>query len=42
MNKKIAKVGDLVLLFSAGNFVNLAAVLIRIEEEVTLPFNRLL
>jgi 3-oxoacyl-[acyl-carrier-protein] synthase-3 len=39
MNKKIAKVGDLVLLFAAGNFVNSAAVLIRIEEEVTLPFN---
>ena len=39
MNKKIAKVGDLVMLFAAGNFVNSAAVLIRIEEEVTLPFN---
>ena len=39
MNKKIAKVGDLVMLFAAGNFVNSAAVLIRIEKEVTLPFN---
>jgi 3-oxoacyl-[acyl-carrier-protein] synthase-3 len=39
MNKKIAKVGDLVMLFAAGNFVNSAAVLIRIEREVTLPFN---
>jgi 3-oxoacyl-[acyl-carrier-protein] synthase III len=39
MNKKIAKVGDLVMLFAAGNFVNSAAVLVRIEEEVTLPFN---
>lgn len=42
MNKKIAKVGDLVMLFAAGNFVNSAAVLIRIEKEVTLPFNLLL
>lgn len=41
MNNKIAKAGDLVLLFSAGNFVNSAAVLIRIEEEVILPFNAL-
>lgn len=39
MNENIAKVGDLVMLFAAGNFVNSAAVLIRIEEEVTLPFN---
>jgi 3-oxoacyl-[acyl-carrier-protein] synthase-3 len=39
MNNKIAKVGDLVMLFAAGNFVNSAAVLIRIEKEVTLPFN---
>ena len=39
MNKKVAKVGDLVMLFAAGNFVNSAAVLIRIEKEVTLPFN---
>jgi 3-oxoacyl-[acyl-carrier-protein] synthase III len=39
MNQKVAKVGDLVLLYSAGHFVNSAAVLIRIEEEVTLPFN---
>ena len=39
MNNKIAKVGDLVMLFAAGNFVNCAAVLIRIEKEVTLPFN---
>ncbi|WKG03106.1 3-oxoacyl-[acyl-carrier-protein] synthase III C-terminal domain-containing protein [Mycolicibacterium sp. HK-90] len=39
MNNKIAKVGDLVLLFAAGNFVNSAAVLLRIEKEVTLPFN---
>jgi 3-oxoacyl-[acyl-carrier-protein] synthase-3 len=39
MNEKIAKVGDLVMLFAAGNFVNSAAVLIRIEKEVTLPFN---
>ncbi|QRY52299.1 3-oxoacyl-[acyl-carrier-protein] synthase III C-terminal domain-containing protein [Mycolicibacterium septicum] len=39
MNNKIAKVGDLVLLFAAGNFVNCAAVLLRIEKEVTLPFN---
>ncbi len=36
MNNKIAKVGDLVLLFAAGNFVNCAAVLLRIEKEVTL------
>jgi 3-oxoacyl-[acyl-carrier-protein] synthase III len=39
MNKKIAKVGDLVMLFATGNFVTSAAVLIRIEKEVTLPFN---
>lgn len=39
MNNKIAKVGDVVMLFAAGNFVNSAAVLIRIEKEVTLPFN---
>ncbi|WP_165609659.1 3-oxoacyl-[acyl-carrier-protein] synthase III C-terminal domain-containing protein [Mycobacteroides saopaulense] len=39
MNNNIAKIGDLVLLFSSGNFVNSAAVLIRIEEEVQLPFN---
>lgn len=39
MNARIAKVGDLVLLFAAGNFVNSAAVLVRIEKEVTLPFN---
>lgn len=39
MNENIAKVGDLVMLFAAGNFVNSAAVLLRIEEEVTLPFN---
>jgi 3-oxoacyl-[acyl-carrier-protein] synthase III len=39
MNEKVAKVGDLVMLFAAGNFVNSAAVLIRIEKEVTLPFN---
>ncbi|WP_080989638.1 MULTISPECIES: 3-oxoacyl-[acyl-carrier-protein] synthase III C-terminal domain-containing protein [Mycolicibacterium] len=39
MNNKIAKVGDLVLLYAAGNFVNSAAVLLRIEQEVTLPFN---
>ncbi|MGV0744139.1 3-oxoacyl-[acyl-carrier-protein] synthase III C-terminal domain-containing protein [Mycolicibacterium sp. XJ870] len=39
MNNKIAKVGDLVMLFAAGNFVNSAAVLLRIEKEVTLPFN---
>jgi 3-oxoacyl-[acyl-carrier-protein] synthase-3 len=39
MNKKIAKVGDLVMLFAAGNFVNSAAVLVRIEKEVDLPFN---
>jgi 3-oxoacyl-[acyl-carrier-protein] synthase-3 len=39
MNNKIAKVGDLVMLFAAGNFVNSAAVLIRIEKEVDLPFN---
>ncbi|WP_166556004.1 3-oxoacyl-[acyl-carrier-protein] synthase III C-terminal domain-containing protein [Mycolicibacterium sp. CBMA 226] len=39
MNGKLAKVGDLVLLFSAGNFVNCAAVLIRIEKEVVLPLN---
>jgi 3-oxoacyl-[acyl-carrier-protein] synthase-3 len=39
MNKKIAKVGDLVMLFATGNFVTSAAVLIRIEKELTLPFN---
>lgn len=39
MNNKIAKPGDLVMLFAAGNFVNSAAVLLRIEEEATLPFN---
>jgi 3-oxoacyl-[acyl-carrier-protein] synthase III len=39
MNNKIAKVGDLVMLFAAGNFVNSAAVLIRIEKEVDLPFD---
>jgi 3-oxoacyl-[acyl-carrier-protein] synthase-3 len=39
VNEKIAKVGDLVMLFAAGNFVNSAAILIRIEKEVTLPFN---
>lgn len=39
MNEKIAKVGDLVMLFAAGNFVNSAAVLLRIEKEVTLPVN---
>jgi 3-oxoacyl-[acyl-carrier-protein] synthase-3 len=39
MNNKIAKVGDLVMLFAAGNFVNSAAVLIRIEKEVDLAFN---
>ena len=39
MNEKVAKVGDLVMLFAAGNFVNSAAVLVRIEKEVTLPFN---
>ncbi|WP_319446534.1 MULTISPECIES: 3-oxoacyl-[acyl-carrier-protein] synthase III C-terminal domain-containing protein [unclassified Mycobacterium] len=39
LNEKIVQVGDLVLLFAAGNFVNSAAVLIRIEKEVTLPFN---
>jgi 3-oxoacyl-[acyl-carrier-protein] synthase-3 len=39
MNEKVVKVGDLVLLFAAGNFVNSAAVLLRIEKEVTLPFN---
>jgi 3-oxoacyl-[acyl-carrier-protein] synthase-3 len=38
LNEKIAKVGDLVMLFAAGNFVNSAAILIRIEKEVTLPF----
>ncbi|KHO19903.1 hypothetical protein QQ44_25015 [Mycolicibacterium setense] len=38
MNHKIAKPGDLVMLFAAGNFVNSAAVLLRIEKEVTLPF----
>ncbi|MGX9791305.1 3-oxoacyl-[acyl-carrier-protein] synthase III C-terminal domain-containing protein [Mycobacterium sp. MMS18-G62] len=39
MNNKIAKVGDLVMLFATGNFVTSAAVLIRIEKEVTLPLN---
>jgi 3-oxoacyl-[acyl-carrier-protein] synthase III len=39
MNQKVAKVGDLVMLYSAGHFVNSAAVLIRIEEEVSLPCN---
>ena len=39
MNKKVAKVGDLVMLFAAGNFVNSAAVLIRIEKAVALPFS---
>lgn len=39
MNEKIAKIGDLVMLFATGNFVNSAAVLIRIEKEVMLPFN---
>lgn len=39
MNNRIVKVGDLVLLFAAGNFVNSAAMLVRIEEEATLPFN---
>ncbi|MCT7659702.1 hypothetical protein [Mycobacterium deserti] len=39
MNEKVAKVGDLVMLFSAGNFVNSAAVLIRIEKEATVAFN---
>lgn len=39
MNRKVAKVGDLVMLFAAGNFVNSAALLVRIEKEVTLPFN---
>ncbi|WP_317154905.1 beta-ketoacyl-[acyl-carrier-protein] synthase family protein [[Mycobacterium] appelbergii] len=37
MNNGIAEVGDLVMLFTAGNFVNSAAVLIRIEKAVTLP-----
>jgi 3-oxoacyl-[acyl-carrier-protein] synthase III len=40
MNKKIAKPGDLIMLFTVGNFVNSAAVLIRIEKDVTLPFNQ--
>jgi 3-oxoacyl-[acyl-carrier-protein] synthase III len=39
MNKKIAKAGDLVMLFATGNFVTSAAVLLRIENEVTLPFS---
>jgi 3-oxoacyl-[acyl-carrier-protein] synthase-3 len=39
MNQKVAKVGDLVMLFATGNFVTSAAVLIRIEKEVILPFN---
>ncbi len=39
MNKRVAKVGDLVMLFAAGNFVNSAAVLVRIEKEVALPFS---
>lgn len=38
MNNRVAKPGDLVMLFSAGNLVTAAAVLIRIEKEVTLPF----
>jgi 3-oxoacyl-[acyl-carrier-protein] synthase-3 len=39
MNQKVAKSGDLVMLYSAGHFVNSAAILIRIEDEVTVPFN---
>ncbi len=39
MNHKIAKPGDLVMLYAAGNFVTSAAVLLRIEKEVTLPFH---
>nr|WP_165588711.1 3-oxoacyl-[acyl-carrier-protein] synthase III C-terminal domain-containing protein [Mycolicibacterium komanii] len=39
MNNGIIRPGDLVMLFAAGNFVNSAAVLIRIEEEVELPIN---
>ncbi len=39
MNHEIAKPGDLVMLFAAGNFVNSAAVLLRIVKEVKLPFN---
>ena len=39
MNEKIAKAGDLVLLFATGNFVTSVAVLIRIEKEMMLPFN---
>jgi 3-oxoacyl-[acyl-carrier-protein] synthase-3 len=39
MNQKVAKVGDLVMLFATGNFVTSAAVLLRIEKEMTLPFN---
>ena len=39
MNQKVAKAGDLVMLFATGNFVTSAAVLLRIEKEVTLPFN---
>ncbi|ODQ91832.1 hypothetical protein BHQ18_02940 [Mycolicibacterium flavescens] len=39
MNNDIARVGDHVLLFAAGNFVNSAAVLVRIEQEVHLPIN---
>jgi 3-oxoacyl-[acyl-carrier-protein] synthase-3 len=39
MNQNVAEVGDLVMLFATGNFVTSAAVLIRIEKEVDLPFN---
>ena len=39
MNNRIARPGDLVLLLATGNFVTSAAVLIRIEEEATLPLN---
>ena len=39
MNQKVAKAGDLVMLFATGNLVTSAAVLLRIEKEVTLPFN---
>jgi 3-oxoacyl-[acyl-carrier-protein] synthase-3 len=39
LNEKVAREGDLVMLFAAGNFVNSAAVLVRIEKEVNLPFN---
>ncbi|MGV9801799.1 hypothetical protein ACWDTP_27515 [Mycobacterium sp. NPDC003449] len=41
MNNRVAKVGDLIMLFAAGNFLTAAAVLIRIEKEVTLPFDTL-